>query len=82
VVLALGFSGAYTLGEALNKAAQTRGQLIEPKLQRAQDIRAKLSLLPVEQAYKEKLQGMKNKEKTYALTDKINQLNKSMTQTI
>ena len=74
-----GFSGAYTLGEALNKAAQTRGQLIEPKIQRAQDIRAKLSLLPVEQAYKEKLQGMKNKEKTYALTDKINQLNKSMT---
>jgi hypothetical protein len=74
-----GFSGAYTLGEALNKAAQTRGQLIEPKLQRAQDIRAKLSLLPVEQAYKEKLQGMKNREKTYALTDKINQLNKSMT---
>jgi hypothetical protein len=47
--LELGFSGAYTLGEALNKAAQTRGQLIEPKLQRAQDIRAKLSLLPVEQ---------------------------------
>jgi hypothetical protein len=74
-----GFSGAYTLGEALNKAAQTRGQLIEPKIQRAQDIRAKLSLLPVEQAYKEKLQGMKNKEKTYALTDKINQLNKNMT---
>jgi len=74
-----GFSGAYTLGEALNKAAQTRSQLIEPKLQRAQDIRAKLSLLPVEQAYKEKLQGMKNREKTYALTDKINQLNKSMT---
>jgi len=74
-----GFSGAYTLGEALNKAAQTRGQLIEPKLQKAQDIRAKLSLLPVEQAYKEKLQGMKNREKTYALTDKINQLNKSMT---
>jgi hypothetical protein len=74
-----GFSGAYTLGEALNKAAQTRGQLIEPKIQRAQDIRAKLSLLPVEQAYKEKLQAMKNKEKTYALTDKINQLNKSMT---
>jgi hypothetical protein len=73
-----GFSGAYTLGEALNKAAQTRGQLIEPKIQRAQDIRAKLSLLPVEQAYKEKLQGMKNKEKTYALTDKIGQLNKSM----
>lgn len=74
-----GFSGAYTLGEALNKAAQTRGQLIEPKIQRAQDIRAKLSLLPIEQAYKEKLQGMKNREKTYALTDKINQLNKSMT---
>jgi len=69
-----GFSGAYTLGEALNKAAQTRNQLIEPKIQRAQDIRAKLSLLPVEQAYKEKLQAMKNKEKTYALTDKINQL--------
>lgn len=69
-----GFSGAYTLGEALNKAAQTRAQLIEPKIQRAQDIRAKLGLLPIEQAYKEKLQAMKNREKTYALTDKINQL--------
>ena len=72
-----GFSGAYTLGEALNKAAQTRSQLIEPKLQRAQDIRAKLSLLPVEQAYKEKLQMLKNKDKTFALTDKINKLKES-----
>jgi hypothetical protein len=72
-----GFSGAYTLGEALNKAAQTRGQLIEPKLQRAQDIRSKLSLLPVEQAYKEKLQMLKNKDKTFALTDKINKLKES-----
>jgi len=73
-----GFSGAYTLGEALNKAAQTRNQLIEPKIQRAQDIKAKLGLLPVEQAYKEKLQAMKNREKTYALTDKINQLKINM----
>ena len=72
-----GFSGAYTLGEALNKAAQTRNQLIEPKIQRAQDIRAKLSLLPVEQAYKEKLQMLKNKDKTFALTDKINKLKES-----
>jgi hypothetical protein len=72
-----GFSGAYTLGEALNKAAQTRGQLIEPKIQRAQDIRAKLSMLPIEQAYKEKLQVLKNKDKTFALTDKINKLKES-----
>ena len=73
-----GFSGAYTLGEALNKAAQTRSQLIEPKIQRAQEIKAKLGLLPIEQAYKEKLQAMKNREKTYALTDKINQLKINM----
>ena len=73
-----GFSGAYTLGEALNKAAQTRSQLIEPKIQRAQEIKAKLGLLPIEQAYKEKLQAMKNREKTYALTDKINQLKVGM----
>jgi len=73
-----GFSGAYTLGEALNKAAQTRNQLIEPKIQKAQDIKAKLGLLPVEQAYKEKLQVLKNKDKTFALTDKINQLKTGM----
>ena len=34
--------------------------------------------MPVEQAYKEKLQAMKNREKTYALTDKINQLKINM----
>ena len=56
-----GFSGAYTLGEALNKAAQTRGQLIEPKIQRAQDIRAKLSLLPIEQQFQKELKGMETK---------------------
>jgi hypothetical protein len=56
-----GFSGAYTLGEALNKAAQTRGQLIEPKIQRAQDIRAKLSLLPIEQQFQRELKGMETK---------------------
>jgi hypothetical protein len=74
-----GFTGAYTLGEALNKAAQARRQIIDPRAQRAQDVAAKLDLLPLEQSYKERLQAMKNKEKTYALTDKINQLNKSMT---
>jgi len=74
-----GFSGAYTLGEALNKAAQARRQIIDPRVQKAQEIASKLELLPIEQSYKERLQAMKNKEKTYALTDKINQLNKSMT---
>ena len=74
-----GFTGAYTLGEALNKSAQARRQIIDPRVQRAQEISSKLDLLPIEQSYKEKLQAMKNKEKTYALTDKINQLNKSMT---
>jgi hypothetical protein len=74
-----GFTGAYTLGEALNKSAQARRQIIDPRAQRAQDVAAKLDLLPLEQSYKERLQAMKNKEKTYALTDKINQLNKSMT---
>jgi hypothetical protein len=56
-----GFSGAYTLGEALNKAAQTRGQLIEPKIQRAQDIKAKLNLLPIEQQFQKELKGMETK---------------------
>jgi hypothetical protein len=56
-----GFSGAYTLGEALNKAAQTRGQLIEPKIQRAQDIKAKLALLPIEQQFQKELKGMETK---------------------
>ena len=74
-----GFTGAYTLGEALNKSAQARRQIIDPRVQRAQEISSKLDLLPIEQSYKERLQAMKNKEKTYALTDKINQLNKSMT---
>jgi hypothetical protein len=74
-----GFTGAYTLGEALNKSAQARRQIIDPRAQRAQDVAAKLDLLPLEQSYKERLQAMKNKEKTYALTDKINQLNKNMT---
>ena len=71
------FGGSYTLGEALSKAAQTRNQLIEPKIQRAQDIRAKLSMLPIEQGYKEKLQMLKNKDKTFALTDKIAKLKES-----
>jgi len=79
VISGLGqFGGSYTLGEALQKAAQTRNQIIEPKLQRAQDIKAKLDLLPLEQAYKEKLQMLKNKDKTFALTDKINQLKVGM----
>jgi len=72
------FGGSYTLGEALSKAAQTRNQIIEPKIQRAQDIRAKLDMLPIEQDYKEKLQMLKNKDKTFALTDKINQLKTGM----
>jgi hypothetical protein len=55
-----GFSGAYTLGEALNKAAQARRQIIDPRAQRAQDVAAKLDLLPLEQSYKEKLQMLKN----------------------
>jgi len=55
------FGGSYTLGEALSKAAQTRNQLIEPKIQRAQDIRAKLSLLPIEQQFQRELKGMETK---------------------
>ena len=79
VISGLGqFGGSYTLGEALQKAAEKRNQIIEPKLQRAQDIKAKLDLLPIEQGYKEKLQMLKNKDKTFALTDKINQLKVGM----
>jgi hypothetical protein len=55
------FGGSYTLGEALSKAAQTRNQLIEPKIQRAQDIRAKLSLLPIEQQFQKELKAMETK---------------------
>jgi hypothetical protein len=79
VISGLGqFGGSYTLGEALQKAAEKRNQIIEPKLQRAQDIKAKLDLLPIEQGYKEKLQMLKNKDKTFALSDKINQLKVGM----
>jgi len=39
----------------------TRNQLIEPKIQRAQDIRAKLSLLPIEQQFQRELKGMETK---------------------
>ena len=79
VISGLGqFGGSYTLGEALQKAAEKRNQIIEPKIQRAQDIKAKLDLLPIEQGYKEKLQMLKNKDKTFALTDKINQLKVGM----
>jgi hypothetical protein len=79
VISGLGqFGGSYTLGEALQKAAQTRNQIIEPKLQRAQDIKAKLDLLPIEQAYKERLQMLKNKDKTFALSDKITKLKEGM----
>jgi hypothetical protein len=78
VISGLGqFGGSYTLGEALQKAAEKRNQIIEPKLQRAQDIKAKLDLLPIEQGYKEKLQMLKNKDKTFALTDKISKLKES-----
>jgi hypothetical protein len=72
------FGGSYTLGEALQKAAEKRNQIIEPKLQRAQDIKAKLDLLPIEQGYKEKLQMLKNKDKTFALSDKISKLKEGM----
>ena len=79
VISGLGqFGGSYTLGEALQKAAEKRNQIIEPKLQRAQDIKAKLDLLPIEQGYKEKLQMLKNKDKTFALSDKIAKLKEGM----
>ena len=46
-----GFTGAYTLGEALNKAAQARRQIIDPRIQRAQEVKTKLELLPIEQQF-------------------------------
>jgi hypothetical protein len=62
VISGLGqFGGSYTLGEALQKAAEKRNQIIEPKIQRAQDIKTKLDLLPIEQGYKEKLKAMETK---------------------
>jgi len=62
VISGLGqFGGSYTLGEALQKAAQTRNQIIEPKIQRAQDIKTKLDLLPIEQQYHKELKAMETK---------------------
>lgn len=56
-----GFTGAYTLGEALNKAAQARRQIIDPRIQRAQEVKTKLELLPLEQQFQRELKGMESK---------------------
>ena len=56
-----GFTGAYTLGEALNKSAQARRQIIDPRVQRAQEVKSKLELLPLEQQFQRELKGMEAK---------------------
>ena len=56
-----GFTGAYTLGEALNKSAQARRQIIDPRVQRAQEVKTKLELLPLEQQFQRELKGMEAK---------------------
>lgn len=56
-----GFTGAYTLGEALNKSAQARRQIIDPRIQRAQEVKTKLELLPLEQQFQRELKGMESK---------------------
>ena len=56
-----GFTGAYTLGEALTKSAQARRQIIDPRIQRAQEVKAKLELLPLEQQFQRELKGMESK---------------------
>ena len=56
-----GFTGAYTLGEALNKSAQARRQIIDPRVQRAQEVKSKLELLPLEQQFQRELKGMETK---------------------
>jgi hypothetical protein len=56
-----GFTGAYTLGEALNKSAQARRQIIDPRVQRAQEVKTKLELLPLEQQFQRELKGMESK---------------------
>ena len=56
-----GFTGAYTLGEALNKSAQARRQIIDPRVQRAQEVKTKLELLPLEQQFQRELKGMETK---------------------
>lgn len=57
-----GFSGAYTLGEALNKSAQARNQAIDARLQKAKEIRTKLALLPLENELQKELEKAKSKE--------------------
>jgi len=57
-----GFSGAYTLGEALNKAAQARNQAIDARLQKAKEIKTKLALLPLENELQKELEKAKSKE--------------------
>jgi hypothetical protein len=57
-----GFSGAYTLGEALNKSAQARNQAIDARLQKAKEIRTKLALLPIENELQKELEKAKSKE--------------------
>jgi len=57
-----GFSGAYTLGEALNKSAQARNQAIDARLQKAKEIKTKLALLPIENELQKELEKAKSKE--------------------
>jgi len=57
-----GFSGAYTLGEALNKSAQARNQAIDARLQKAKEIKTKLALLPLENELLKELEKAKSKE--------------------
>lgn len=57
-----GFSGAYTLGEALNKANMARNQIINEKIQKAKDIKTKLALLPLENELQKELERAKSKE--------------------
>ena len=57
-----GFSGAYTLGEALNKANIARNQIINEKIQKAKDIKTKLALLPLENELQKELERAKSKE--------------------
>jgi organic radical activating enzyme len=57
-----GFSGAYTLGEALNKSAQARNQAIDARLQKAKEIKTKLALLPLENELQKELEKAKSKE--------------------
>jgi hypothetical protein len=57
-----GFSGAYTLGEALNKTNIARNQIINDKIQKAREIKTKLALLPIENELLKELEKAKSKE--------------------